>query len=142
MNGKSLPERTDPDVPIFVITVAAELSGMHPQTLRGYDRLGLVIPRRAKGQGRGRRYSLRDIARLRRIQQLSKDEGINLEGIRRVLELESELELARMQLNQLTELLNEFHRSARSSRVFTANPTGDVHLGRHRRPAVRRELTR
>ena len=75
--------------PIFVISRAAELAGMHPQTLRQYDRLGLVRPRRASGQGR--RYSLRDIATLREIQRLSKDEGINLAGIRRILSLEAEV---------------------------------------------------
>ncbi|MCB0913317.1 MAG: MerR family transcriptional regulator, partial [Propionibacteriaceae bacterium] len=64
-----LPDRMDPDAPIFVISVAAQLAEMHPQTLRGYDRLGLVVPGRSRG--RGRRYSLRDIARLRHIQHLS-----------------------------------------------------------------------
>ena len=58
-----LPQRIDPDVPVFVISVAAQLAEMHPQTLRGYDRLGLVVPKRARG--RGRRYSLRDIANIR-----------------------------------------------------------------------------
>jgi MerR family transcriptional regulator/heat shock protein HspR len=142
MNSQSLPERTDPDVPIFVIAIAAELSGMHPQTLRGYDRLGLVVPRRAKGQGRGRRYSLKDIARLRRIQQLSKDEGINLEGIRRVLELESELEALRAQMLQLTGLLRDFQQEGRATRVFTASQAGDVRLGRTGRAIRLRELTR
>ena len=85
-----LPDRLDADAPIFVISVAAQLADMHPQTLRGYDRLGLVVPGRAKG--RGRRYSLRDIAKLRHIQQLSQNEGINLEGIRRILALEDELD--------------------------------------------------
>jgi len=71
---------------VYVISVAADLSGMHPQTLRQYDRLGLVSPGRASG--RGRRYSLRDIASLRNIQRLV-GEGVNLAGIARIIELES-----------------------------------------------------
>jgi len=73
------------DAAVYVISIAAELSGMHPQTLRQYDRLGLVSPDRASG--RGRRYSLRDIAMLREVQRLA-NEGINLAGIKRILELE------------------------------------------------------
>lgn len=69
---------------LYVISVAAELAGMHPQTLRQYDRIGLVIPKRTKG--RGRRYSAEDIAELREIQRLSQEEGINLAGIKRLLE--------------------------------------------------------
>ena len=75
------------DTPIFVISVAAELAGMHPQTLRQYDRLGLVSPGRTRG--RGRRYSLRDVATLREVQRLSHDEGVNLAGIKRILALEA-----------------------------------------------------
>ncbi len=71
---------------LYVISIASELSGMHPQTLRQYDRMGLVSPGRASG--RGRRYSLRDIASLRNIQRLV-GEGINLAGIKRIIELES-----------------------------------------------------
>ncbi len=71
---------------VYVISIASQLSGMHPQTLRQYDRMGLVSPDRATG--RGRRYSLRDIASLRNIQRLVGD-GINLAGIKRIMELES-----------------------------------------------------
>ena len=74
------------EVGLYVISVAAELSGLHPQTLRQYDRMGLVSPDRAKG--RGRRYSLRDIALLRTVQRLV-GEGINHAGIKRIIELES-----------------------------------------------------
>ncbi len=74
------------DEAVYVISIASELSGMHPQTLRQYDRLGLVTPGRASG--RGRRYSLRDIASLRNIQRLV-GEGVNLAGIKRIMELES-----------------------------------------------------
>ena len=73
---------------VYVISVAAEISGMHPQTLRQYDRLGLVSPGRASG--RGRRYSIRDIALLREVQRLV-NEGINLAGIKRILELERQV---------------------------------------------------
>jgi len=74
------------DDAVYVISIASELSGMHPQTLRQYDRMGLVTPGRASG--RGRRYSLRDIASLRNIQRLV-GEGVNLAGIKRIMELES-----------------------------------------------------
>ncbi|TQN28824.1 MerR family transcriptional regulator/heat shock protein HspR [Haloactinospora alba] len=77
------------DIPVYVISVAAELSGLHPQTLRQYDRMGLVRPGRAPG--RGRRYSLRDIQMLREVQRLSQEEGINLAGIKRILELQREV---------------------------------------------------
>jgi len=81
------------DRPVFVISVAAELSGMHPQTLRQYDRLGLVTPGRSGGGGR--RYSPRDVALLREVQRLSQEEGVNLAGIKRVIELENHVEALR-----------------------------------------------
>ena len=74
------------ELALYVISVAAQLSGLHPQTLRQYDRMGLVSPSRA--QGRGRRYSLRDIALLRNVSRMVQ-EGINLAGIKRIIELES-----------------------------------------------------
>lgn len=87
-----------PDTPVYVISVAAELAGMHPQTLRQYDRLGLVSP--ARSGGRNRLYSLRDIERLREVQRLS-EAGINLEGIRRILQLEAEVALLRARIDEL-----------------------------------------
>lgn len=81
------------DEPLYVISVAAEMAGMHPQTLRQYDRLGLVSPGRSGGGGR--RYSLRDIELLREVQRLSQDEGVNLAGIKRILELEAEVDALR-----------------------------------------------
>ncbi len=87
------------DEPVYVISVAATLAGLHPQTLRQYDRLGLVSP--ARTSGRNRLYSLRDVVRLRDIQRLT-DSGINLSGILRILELENELEILRDRLNDLT----------------------------------------
>ena len=77
---------SDEELALYVISVAAQLSGLHPQTLRQYDRMGLVSPSRA--QGRGRRYSLRDIALLRNVSRMAQ-EGINLAGIKRIIELES-----------------------------------------------------
>ena len=79
-------EQGDEELSLYVISVAAELSGLHPQTLRQYDRIGLVSPSRA--QGRGRRYSLRDIALLRNVSRMV-GEGINLAGIKKIIELES-----------------------------------------------------
>jgi MerR family transcriptional regulator/heat shock protein HspR len=86
------------DESVYVISIAAELSGMHPQTLRQYDRLGLVSPGRASG--RGRRYSLRDIASLRNIQRLV-GEGVNLAGIARIIELESAVANMAIEMAQL-----------------------------------------
>ncbi len=106
------------DAPVFVISVAATLAGMHPQTLRQYDRLGLVSPGRARG--RGRRYSSRDIATLREIQRLSHDEGINLAGIKRILDLERRVE----DLERENAVLRA--RVGADRRVFAAGPTGDV----------------
>jgi MerR family transcriptional regulator/heat shock protein HspR len=77
------------ETPVYVISMAAELSGLHPQTLRQYDRLGLVSPDRAAG--RGRRYSAMDIERLREVQRLSQDEGVNLAGIKHIRSLQDEV---------------------------------------------------
>ncbi len=91
------------DTPVFVISVAAELSGMHPQTLRQYDRLGLVTPGRSGGGGR--RYSSRDVELLREVQRLSQEEGVNLAGIKRVIELENQVEALQARLQELAEQL-------------------------------------
>ena len=93
----------DEDLPVFVISVAAELAGMHPQTLRQYDRLGLVTPGRAGGGGR--RYSPRDVALLREVQRLSQEEGVNLAGIKRIIELENHVEALRTRVGELVEEL-------------------------------------
>ncbi|RRR34399.1 MerR family transcriptional regulator [Schaalia georgiae] len=106
----------------FVISVAAELAGMHPQTLRQYDRLGLVVPARTKG--RGRRYTKQDIQRLRDVQRMSQDEGINLEGIRRILELERRVEALEAERARMRAQLAEAE--MRRNRVFAASPTGEV----------------
>jgi MerR family transcriptional regulator/heat shock protein HspR len=121
----SLTFTVDPDTPIFVISVAAQLAGLHPQTLRQYDRLGLVSPGRAAG--RGRRYSARDVASLREVQRLSQEEGVNLAGIKRILELEFELRTLRDQAERLLEELQLAQaRLQASSRVFAADRGGDI----------------
>lgn len=94
-----LPAGVTEDSPVFVISVAATLAGMHPQTLRQYDRLGLVSPGRTSG--RGRRYSARDIVLLREVQRLSQDEGINLAGVKRILELEAQVDALRSRLTEM-----------------------------------------
>ena len=83
-------QQPDVDEPVFLISAAAELAGMHAQTLRQYDRLGLVVPRRRPGGGR--RYSLRDVATLREVQRVSQDVGINLAGLARILTLTKRVE--------------------------------------------------
>lgn len=120
----------DAMAPVFTVAVAARLADMHPQTLRTYDRLGLVVPQRARG--RGRRYSLHDIARLRHVQHLSQTEGINLEGIRRILELEAALDDAQEQISRLTEVVQRLQVVEPALRTFTADPQGAVYLGRRR----------
>jgi len=97
------------DAPVYVISVAAELAGMHPQTLRQYDRLGIVSPGRASG--RGRRYSMRDVQMLRQVARLSQEEGINLAGIKRILELEREVEELR---EHVFHLANELEAARRA----------------------------
>src|SRR4051794_31056197 len=98
--GRGAPD----DAPVYVISVAATLAGMHPQTLRQYDRLGLVSP--GCTPGRGRRYSARDIEMLRQVQRLSQDEGINLAGVKRILELESHVDALRSRLAELVAELD------------------------------------
>lgn len=122
--------------PILTVSVAAELAGMHPQTVRQYDRLGLVIAQRTRGGGR--RYSLRDVDKLLRIQQLSQEEGINLAGIARIVELEREVENLQKRNTKLEQkieklqILGDFLRTeleryaSREHRVFAASATGNV----------------
>ena len=122
-----LPEAIDRDAPIFAISVAARLAGMHPQTLRTYDRMGLVSPRRTSG--RGRRYSPRDVARLRLVQHLSQTEGINLEGIRRILVMQDTIDELQREVSDLEERLQQALATPAAARYFTADPPGGVRLG-------------
>ena len=100
----ALPPGAGQDTPVFVISIAAELSGLHAQTLRSYDRLGLVSPGRSPGGGR--RYSARDIELLRQVQQLSQDEGINLAGIKRIIELENQVAALQSRMAELQAALD------------------------------------
>lgn len=113
----------DEDSPVFAIAVAAELSNMHPQTLRQYDRLGLVSPRRTAGQSR--RYSMRDVVQLREISRLSA-EGLNLEGIRRILDLENHVAALRSRVRELESALADELLNRPGRRVFAARESGDV----------------
>lgn len=106
----------------YTVSAAASLTGMHAQTLRQYDRIGLVTPGRAKG--RGRRYSVADIERLREIQNLTQAEGINLAGVHRILELEDEIRALRQQLSDLHEVARTLRASTPG--VFTADSEGRV----------------
>ena len=110
-------ELTD-DTPVYVISVAAQLSGLHPQTLRAYDRLGLVSPGRAAG--RGRRYSLRDVLILREVQRLSQEEGINLNGIKRILELQLAEQRSRLRLAELNAEVSQLRAELESTRAVAA----------------------
>lgn len=98
MNEEAEKNSLDDDAAVYVISVAAEISGLHPQTLRQYDRLGLVSPNRT--EGRNRRYSLRDIALLRAVQKLV-GEGINHAGIKRIIDLESAMANMAIEVAQL-----------------------------------------
>lgn len=113
----------DENTRVFVISMAAELAGMHPQTLRQYDRLGLVSPDRTPG--RSRRYSMRDVAKLREIAELGA-EGVSLEGIRRIIELEDHVRTLESRLRELESALADELLNRPGRRVFAAGPAGDV----------------
>lgn len=122
------PHDIDEDAPIFAIAVAAELSGMHPQTLRQYDRLGLVVP--ARTQGGSRRYSLRHVAQLREVARMSAD-GIGLPAIARILELEDRVRELHSRVRDLEERVREELEKRPGARVFAAGSTGSVVTLRH-----------
>jgi MerR family transcriptional regulator/heat shock protein HspR len=109
--------------PVFPIAVAAELTAMHPQTLRQYDRLGLVSPTRTAGKSR--RYSMRDVMQLREIARLGA-EGLNLEGIRRILELENQVSALQGRVRELESALADELLNRPGRRVFAAAGSGEV----------------
>ena len=131
----------DANAPIFVISVAAELADMHPQTLRQYDRLGIVSPSRAPG--RSRRYSQRDIEMLREVQRLSQ-EGVSLEGIKRIMELQKQVSGLRARVSELSAELDQVQqRTNDMGRIFAAGLAGDVvTLARGQRPPASRSAGR
>ncbi|HEY2556096.1 MAG TPA: helix-turn-helix transcriptional regulator [Diaminobutyricibacter sp.] len=113
----------DEHTQVFVISVAAELAGMHPQTLRQYDRLGLVSPSRTPGKSR--RYSMRDVAKLQEISRLGA-EGVSLEGIRRILELEDQVGALTGRIRELEAALSDELLNRPGRRVFAAGSAGEV----------------
>jgi MerR family transcriptional regulator/heat shock protein HspR len=108
--GSPLPPGAGQDSPVFVISIAAELSGLHAQTLRSYDRLGLVSPGRSPGGGR--RYSARDIALLREVQRLSQEDGVNLAGIKRIIELEQLVDDLKARISEMADEVLAAHAAA------------------------------
>ena len=114
----SSPFEQSDDLPVYVISVAAQLSGMHPQTLREYERRGLVSPGRSAG--RGRRYSMRDILALREIQRLSQEEGVNLSGIKLIMDQLRELEQTRRLLAELHAEVAQLRVELESTRAVAA----------------------
>lgn len=120
---------TGRDAPILTVSVAAELAGMHAQTLRQYDRMGLVPAKRTRGGGR--RYSLADVDKLLEIQDLSHNEGINLAGISRIMELREQVKHLKKQNAHLRKRVAEQQafideRAARDQRIFAAGRDGDL----------------
>lgn len=129
----------DRNAPVFVVSLAAEMAGMHPQTLRQYDRLGLVVP--ARQGGRHRRYSLADVERLQTVQALSR-EGISLEGIRRVIALQREVEQLQDTVVELAAQVDRLHHASRLARVFTVGSGGDVSARYPNRAEARQDARR
>src|SRR5699024_10434926 len=122
-----------PEDAVLVISVAAEMSGLHAQTLRTYDRLGIVAPERTRGGGR--RYSLKDVALLREVQRLSQDEGVNLAGVKRIIELTTQADALRSRVAELAEEVAELRR-----RTGAPGRAGNelVHVPRSNAVVVRR----
>lgn len=113
----------DDEAPVFAIATAAELAGMHPQTLRQYDRLGLVVPGRSKGGSR--RYSVRHIEQLREVSRLSAD-GMSLPAIARIIELENRVRELHDRVRDLENAMRAELDRRPGARVFAAGPSGSV----------------
>jgi MerR family transcriptional regulator, heat shock protein HspR len=113
----------DENSPLFAISVAAGLASMHPQTLRQYDRLGLVSPTRTAGKSR--RYTMRNVVQLREVARLSA-EGVSLEGIRRILQLENQVSELAARVQELESALADELLNRPGHRVFAADEAGDV----------------
>jgi MerR family transcriptional regulator/heat shock protein HspR len=130
-------EDINENTPLFAIGVAAELAMMHPQTLRDYDRLGLVVPGRTGGQSR--RYTTRNVAQLREIARLSA-EGVSLEGIKRILELENANSELAQRVRDLEQALANELMNRPGARIFAAGDMGVESLARGKRPARHTEI--
>jgi MerR family transcriptional regulator, heat shock protein HspR len=122
MGGRVMSNRDDART--FLISVAAELAGMHAQTLRTYDRLGLVSPQRSSGGGR--RYSQHDVDLLREVQRLSQDEGVNLAGIKRIIELTNQVEALKSRMRELAEELDGLRATQRRDVALVPKSTAVV----------------
>jgi MerR family transcriptional regulator/heat shock protein HspR len=120
----------DQDTPVFVISVAAQLAGLHAQTLRSYDRMGLVSPGRSPGGGR--RYSARDIALLQEVQRLSQDHGVNLAGIKRIIDLENQVDALHSRLAELSAELDAAHAELARARAAAEQAAAAVHASYRR----------
>jgi MerR family transcriptional regulator, heat shock protein HspR len=134
----SMPFGADPTAPVadakvLIISVAARMAGMHPQTLRQYDRMGLLQPGRASGGGR--RYSVRDVALLREIQRLSQEEGVSLAGIRRIIDLEQLAQDLRDRVSQLEAALLDAQERLAQLQSLTY-PRGDLVPTRYAQSAI------
>jgi MerR family transcriptional regulator, heat shock protein HspR len=116
--------RSNDEARTFLISVAAELAGMHAQTLRTYDRLGLVRPQRSSGGGR--RYSQHDVELLREVQRLSQDEGVNLAGIKRIIELTNQVEALKARLSEMAQELEELRARQRRDVAVVPKSTAVV----------------
>jgi MerR family transcriptional regulator/heat shock protein HspR len=115
---------TKGDARTFLISVAAELAGMHAQTLRTYDRLGLVSPQRSSGGGR--RYSQHDVDLLREVQRLSQDEGVNLAGIKRIIELTNQVEALQSRINEMADEIQALRATQRRDLAVVPKSTAVV----------------
>ena len=120
------------DAKVLIISVAARLAGMHPQTLRQYDRLGLVQPGRAGGGGR--RYSERDVALLREVQKLSQEDGVNLAGIKRIIGLEQLAGDLQQRVAELEQQLDDAY--TRIAQLQAVSPYASRDLVRRDRPST------
>jgi MerR family transcriptional regulator, heat shock protein HspR len=127
----------DENTPLFVISVAAELALMHPQTLRQYDRLGLVSPSRTSGKSR--RYTMRNVAQLREIARLST-EGVSLEGIKRILELENQNIELKKRVRDLEQALANEMLNRPGARIFSAGDQGVESLAAGKRPTRSKQV--
>jgi MerR family transcriptional regulator/heat shock protein HspR len=119
-----MPSKRSEEARTFLISVAAELAGMHAQTLRTYDRLGLVRPERSSGGGR--RYSQHDVELLREVQRLSQDEGVNLAGIKRIIELTNQVEALQARLVEMAGELEQLRRMQRREVAVVPKSTAVV----------------
>ncbi|MGH3821543.1 MAG: heat shock protein transcriptional repressor HspR [Pseudonocardiaceae bacterium] len=124
------PPGADHDTPVFVISVAAQLAGLHAQTLRSYDRMGLVSPGRSPGGGR--RYSAHDIALLQEVQRLSQDHGVNLAGIKRIIDLENQVDALRARLAELAAELDEARAELAQAQALAEQTAAAVHASYRR----------